>query len=57
LQVFDFVQAEFAILMIFGFFLMTAEFTWFDRSRSLTTGFLDGLGTEGRRGITMSGIL
>jgi hypothetical protein len=25
LQVLDFVQAEFAILMIFGFFLMTAE--------------------------------
>jgi len=31
LQVLDFVQAEFAILMIFGFFLMTTEFAWFDR--------------------------
>jgi hypothetical protein len=29
LQVLDFVQAEFAILMIFGFFLMTAEFAEF----------------------------
>ena len=28
---------------------------WFDRSRSLTAGFLDGLEFRARRGITMSG--
>jgi hypothetical protein len=34
-----------------------AEFTCFDRSRSLTAGFLDGLQFRSRRGITTSGIL
>src|SRR2546427_10318271 len=34
-----------------------AEFTWFDRSRGLTAGFLDGLQFRARRGITTSGIL
>jgi hypothetical protein len=38
------------------FFLMTAEHAWFDRSRSLTAGFLDGLQFRARRGITMNGI-
>jgi len=57
LQILDFVQAEFAILVIFGFFLMTTEFAWFDRSRSLTAGFLNGLQFRARRGITTSGIL
>jgi hypothetical protein len=57
LQLFDFIEAKFAILILFEFFLMTAEFAWFDRSRSLTAGFLDGLQFRARRGITTSGIL
>jgi hypothetical protein len=31
LQVVDFVQAKISILIVFGFFLMTAEYAWFDK--------------------------
>jgi len=31
LQVFDFIEAKFAILIVFEFFLTTTEFAWFDR--------------------------